>query len=253
MINRFLIVNADDCNLTPGVTKAILDCHDQGILTSTTFMVNLPVTSQTVKAVLSRKNLGVGIHLNVTLGNPVSASLEIPSLLGENGKFKKLGEQMARLPKASELAFEYQKQINRFRKILGRNPTHLDTHHQVHDAPFFYEVLKRVAHENQVPLRRSMMMRDPAKRKGVRTTDYFFGNLTIEGFWREQPLKTVLSHLPSGTSEIMCHPGIHDRDLESISSFTEGRVMEYRLFRSPAMRRLTSSLGIVLTHFGHVL
>lgn len=252
-MKRFLIVNADDCNLTPGVTRAILDCHDTGILTSTTFMISLPVEPETVKAVLSRKNLGVGIHLNVTMGRPVSAPDEIASLLGEGGKFKKLGEQTGRLPKAAHLALEYQNQINRFRKILGRMPTHLDTHHQVHDHDFFYEVLKNVARKNQLPLRRSMRMRDPQKAKGVKSTDHFFGNLTVEGYWRDEPLKTVLINLPEGISEIMCHPGIHDRDLENVSSFTSGRAAEYRLFRSPALRRLTASLGIALTHFGHVL
>lgn len=252
-MKRFLIVNADDCNLTPGVTRAILDCHDRGILTSTTFMINLPVKPETVKLVLARKNLGLGIHLNVTLGNPVSPLDDISSLLADGGKFKKVGEQLSRLPKASELAREYQNQINRFRKVLGRMPTHLDTHHQVHDQGFFYEVLKQVARVNNVPLRRSMEMRNPEKAKNVRTTDHFLGNLTVEGYWRPEALKTILQNLPEGTSEIMCHPGIHDRDLEAISSFTTGRVAEYRLFSSPSLRYLTSSLGIALTHFGHVL
>ena len=136
---------------------------------------------------------------------------------------------------------------------MGRNPTHLDTHHQLHDHDFFFEVLKKVAVENRLPMRRSMSMRDPEKARGVRTTEHLFGNLTVEGYWRKIPLETILSGLPEGVSEIMCHPGIHDRDLESVSSFTSGREAEYRLFRAPELRRFVSSLGIGLTHFGHVL
>src|SRR3989338_7288177 len=117
-MKHLLIVNADDCNLTPGVTQAILDCHDRGILTSTTFMINLPVEPVTVRALLRRKKLGVGIHLNVTLGKPISEPSQIRSLLSE-GHFRKVQEQTKKLPKAAELAREYQGQINRFRKIFG--------------------------------------------------------------------------------------------------------------------------------------
>jgi len=35
-----LIVNADDYNLTPGVCRGILAAHQEGVVTSTTFMVN---------------------------------------------------------------------------------------------------------------------------------------------------------------------------------------------------------------------
>ncbi len=37
-----LIVNADDFNLTDGVSRGIVEAYQRGILTSTTAMVNLP-------------------------------------------------------------------------------------------------------------------------------------------------------------------------------------------------------------------
>lgn len=248
-MKRYLIVNADDCNLTPGVTRAILDCHDRGILTSTTFMINLPVAEQTVREILKRKSLGVGIHLNVTLGKPVSEPGKVSSLL-DGSTFKKLKEQQSILPREKDLETEYQNQINLFRIIFGRKPTHLDTHHQVHDLPFFYEVLRKVALQNNVPMRRSVLMRQATTRKGVRTTPFFLGNLTAEGYWREEALTNVLSNLPEAVSEIMCHPGKIDRDLKQISSFTTGREVEYRLFSSPAFRSLAARQGVTLTHFG---
>jgi chitin disaccharide deacetylase len=243
-MKRHLIVNADDCNLTPGVTQAILDCHDKGILTSTTFMINLPLEPSTVKSLQRRKNLGVGIHLNVTLGKPVSNPAEIRSLLS-GGTFRKVHDQTTKLPKAVELAREYQSQINRFKKAFGYLPTHLDTHHQVHDHPFFLEVLTKVASKNKLPLRRSRLTRE-AKR----TTDFIFGNLTVEGYWRKEALETILENLPNGTSEMMCHPGKNDAALKAISSFTSGREAEYKLFSSPAVKAFTVRQGITLTHFG---
>ncbi len=250
-MKRSLIVNADDCNLTPGVTKAILDCHDHGILTSTTFMINLPVETPTVRALLRRKKLGVGLHLNMTLGRPVSHPKQIRSLLSSEGRFRKLNEQLAKPPRAAEILTEYQNQIRVFRKIFGRLPTHLDTHHQIHDHPFFFQVLLDLALKNKLPVRRSSAFLSFGDDKvPCKTADYFFGNLTAEGYWRKEALETILKNLPEGVSEIMCHPGKNDRALKAISSFTQGREVEYQLFRASFFKQLVSRLGITLTHFG---
>ncbi len=260
-MKRVLIVNADDCNLTPGVTHAILDCHDRGILTSTTFMANLPIQKETVRQLLKRKNLGVGVHLNVTFGKPVSKSPQIKSLLGPDGLFRpdlktvgaplvgarsKAGRaQGPPLPSAHELALEYQAQINRFTDAFDRKPTHLDTHHQVHNHSFFLKVLADVARKNGLPIRRSAL-----KMTSVRTTGFIFGNLNPAGYWTREPLVTILQNLPAGVSEIMCHPGRHDRALEQVSSFREGRQKEWELFRSPFLRAILEQAGIVPAHFG---
>lgn len=285
-MKRVLIVNADDCNLTPGVTRAILDCHDRGILTSTTFMANLPVRKETVRELLKRKNLGVGIHLNVTFGTPLSKPAKIKSLLGTDGLFrpdlKSVGAPLAGarskngrgqappLPVSHEVTLEYQAQIDRFTEVFGRKPTHLDTHHQVHDHPFFLKVLCEAAEKNALPVRKSSAMfrhfrmlvgwnpkacGSPAKASGddfgaVRTTDFFFGNLSPEGYWTREPLTVILQNLPSGVSEIMCHPGRHDKALEAVSSFREGRQKEWELLRSSFLRTLVKRAGIVPAHFG---
>ena len=60
-----LIVNADDFNLSPGVSRGILEAHARGIVTSTTMMINLPPDAATL-ACLRDSDLGVGLHLNLT-------------------------------------------------------------------------------------------------------------------------------------------------------------------------------------------
>ncbi len=244
-MKRVLIINADDCNLTPGVTRAILDCHDRGILTSTTFMANLPVQKEDVSRLLKRKNLGIGIHLNVTFGKPLSRPARVPSLLNSGAGFKKVHDQISRLPAAAELLREYQAQIDRFAEMFGRKPTHLDTHHQVHDHPFFLKAFVEVARKNELPVRRSAL-----KITSVRTPDFFFGNLSPAGYWTREPLVTILRNLPVGVSEIMCHPGRHDRALEQVSSFREGRQKEWALFRSSFLKTILEQAEIVPAHFG---
>jgi hypothetical protein len=261
-VKRLLIVNADDCNLTPGVTEAILECHERGIVSSTTWLVNLPIDEKSLKAIRGCKRLGIGVHLNVTLGSPVSLRTRVKTLLESGGSFKKFQKQMARLPKESELALEYAGQIRLFQEIFGRLPTHLDTHHQLHDHPLFFRALMKVASQYRLPIRRSRLMLAhrfypyPVKRGGGkeggtwRTTDFFFGNFSPSGYWRREALETLLRNLPEGMSEIMCHPGRNTQALRALSSFTTGREEEFRLFRSGDLRKILKDHSIELTHFG---
>lgn len=247
-MKRQLIVNADDCNLTPGVTRAILKCHDEGILSSTTFMINLPIWPETVAEIKKRPGLGLGIHLNITLGYSVCIESQIQSLLND-GAFKKRGEQLSSFPDAQEVENEYSEQIEKFRKVFGVLPTHCDTHHQIHDHPFFYRVLQKVADKFSLPVRRSQCSKKKDSNPFEKTTDYFFGNLDAKHHWKQEPLEVILSHIPEGVSEIMCHPGIHDKDLEQITSFTVGREAEFALFSNPKYRPLVKDTGVQLATF----
>jgi len=249
-MKRILIVNADDANLTQGITEAILACHDDGIVTSTTWLVNRANCEKTVRAVQRRKGLGVGIHLNVTLGDPVSLPAKVKSLLQDNGQFKRYPQQLLKCPKAGELDTEYQNQIKRFKQLFGRLPTHLDTHHQLHDHPLFFKVIAAIAKQYRLPVRRCRLLRMAGAGPGkITTTDFIFGNLSPAGYWRREALANVLMNLPEGTSEIVCHPGKVDRPLAAITSFTTGRAKEFGLFRSGMLRKILEAHSVVLGNY----
>ncbi|MFA6600241.1 MAG: ChbG/HpnK family deacetylase [Candidatus Omnitrophota bacterium] len=242
-----LIVNADDCNLTKAVTEAILDCHGRGIVSSTTFLINLPLRSAQVKRLKARKSLGVGLHLNVTLGQPLSAPEEVRSLTGAEGEFLGLRRLLVGQPVRQEVFGEYCRQIDRFRKVFGRLPTHLDTHHQMHDRSLFLEALVAAAKRYKLPVRRSRSM-EQKRRAG--TPDFLFGSLDPACSWTGHALTEVLRNLPEGTSEIMCHPGQTDVALKAISSMTSARDREYRIFCQSRFRKMLGDLGVFLTHYG---
>lgn len=247
-MKRILIVNADDANLTPGVNRAILDCHDRGIVTSTTFLINLPVDEKTVRSFLQKKMLGIGLHLNVTMGGPVSRPDGVRSLLRGDGRFRPAPQQRDRLPRLQHLVTEYRNQIKKFRQFFGRLPTHLDTHHQVHDHPFFLRAAKMAAEPYRLALRRSAPMLRTSWTG--RAPDYLFGNLRPEGHWRMESLAAVLRNLPAGTSEIACHPGENDAALRAVSSFTQGREAEKKLLMDLAVKKMIFENSIRLSHYG---
>ena len=71
---RRLIVNADDFGWSEAVTAGILQAHQGGILTSTTVMMNLPGAAAAIdRARREAPNLAVGVHLNLTEGEPAGA------------------------------------------------------------------------------------------------------------------------------------------------------------------------------------
>ena len=81
-----LIVNADDFGLTLGVSKGIVDAHKEGIVSSTTLMANGAAFGTAVSISRRTPGLGIGVHLNLTTGKPVSPARSIPTLVDRDGR-----------------------------------------------------------------------------------------------------------------------------------------------------------------------
>lgn len=252
---RLLIINADDCNLTDGVTRGILKSHDEGILSSTTVLINLPLDERTVRELKKRKNLGLGVHLNVTLGGTLSRHSDVPSLLDPEGRFRRPPDYWKRLPSVHEVIREYQAQILFFEKRFGRIPDHVDTHHHLHDHPLFFQAVSSVAKKWKIPVRRSRIFQMSESRsliEGLKTTDFLFGNLEARFHWQMPSFLGLIENLPEGTSEIGCHPGFCDTELRKISSLQEAREKELKLFSDKRLRRKLADLGVELGRFSKI-
>jgi predicted glycoside hydrolase/deacetylase ChbG (UPF0249 family) len=244
MIRR-LIVNADDFGLTPGVSAGILAAHRHGIVTSTTMLVNRPVPKDTV-ACARDAGLGVGLHVNLTLGRPITRGA---SLVDGKGGFVRDARRAAARAKASDVEREVAAQIERFEKLTRARPTHLDSHHHVGLHAPVREVVFNAARRLGVPVR----SQDPATRTrtrsaGLRTADHFFGESGPDAYWSLARTLRHLRELPPGTSEFMTHPGWCDPEL-SYSRYGRQREVELAALGSPAVRAAALALGITLCDF----
>ena len=253
-MKRRLIVNADDFNLTPGVTRGILKAHDQGMVMSTTVLINLPLEPALVRRASRRKQLGVGLHLNITLGRPVSPPGKIRTLLKPEGNFRRPLDYFEKKPALGEVIREYEAQIRLFEKRFRKLPDHLDTHHHLHDDLLFFQALSQVAGKWKLLVRRSLIFLSPERGRAFspKTTDYLFGSLNASSHWQKDSLLTVLRNLPPGTSEIGCHPGFCDPALRGISSMQEVRERELKLFSDKRLRNELARLEIELTNFSQI-
>ena len=143
-----LIVNADDFGLTTGVSDAIVDASERGVVTSVSVLTLGPGFADSVGR-LASTNLGVGAHLAAVGEDPplLSAS-EIPSLVDRRGHLAPTWRQF--LPRAAvgridpdDLRREFTAQLEAVRSA-GLAVDHLDTHQNIHLWPMVRDVVLSV-------------------------------------------------------------------------------------------------------------
>lgn len=246
---KVLIVNADDFGLTAGVSRGILEAHRDGIVTSTTLLVNRAIPPERVEE-LKASGLGVGVHLNLTFGTPVANPRRVPSLVDAEGRFVRDAREVAARARIDEARIELGTQIDAFRKIMGRFPTHLDTHHHVGRLAPILELLLDFARALRVPVRsQDGEVRRAARSLGLRTPDHFMGEAGGEAYWSRERVLEHLASLPAGLSEFMTHPGYFDDDL-AYSRYGRQRETELAGLTDPDVRQAVKIHGIRLAHFG---
>ena len=190
---RQLIVNADDFGQSPGTTRGILRAHDVGIVTSTSLMVRWPAAAEAVAAARTRQKLSVGLHID--LGEwRLQDSEWVPVY------------EVVPLEDVDAVAAEVKRQLDAFRRLVGREPTHLDSHQHVHRREPVRSVLVAVARELAVPLRHFAPQ--------VRYCGDFYGQNErgeeIPGVLSVERLIEIIVSLPSGVTELACHPAYLD-------------------------------------------
>jgi chitin disaccharide deacetylase len=241
---RYLIVNADDFGLTPGVNAGILAAHRRGIVTSTTALVNREIPPDHVRAALD-SGIAIGLHVNVTLGAPITRA---PSLVDGAGRFTRDARHAAARAEAVDVEEEVAAQIERFASLFHQPPTHLDTHHHVGLFPPVRDIVLGWAARLGVPVRsQNQAARHRARSVRLATPDHFFGESGPGPYWTPERTIAHLRRLPPGVSEFMTHPGYCDLAL-SYSRYGRQRETELVGLGTPA-RAAAAALGVVLCDF----
>lgn len=240
-----LIVNADDFGMTEGNTIATILCHETGILTSTTLMVNMPFAPLAAKLAKKHPDLGVGIHFVLTVGRPLVDGAK--SYTDENGNFRRPNSYEDGKPHANldELYTEWKAQMEKFIELMGRKPTHIDSHHHVHMLPWHMEVTKRLAEEYKLPIRlEEFDEKYPFPQ--AHFTRGFYGDTANPSYFSEQNTFGLLDH---EICEVMCHPALIDQRLLDMSSYALPRARELQTLRSDEVRDWVHQNDIELINY----
>jgi predicted glycoside hydrolase/deacetylase ChbG (UPF0249 family) len=202
---RLLIVNADDFGLTAGVSRGILEAHRRGIVSSTTAIASLPPQGDLDREAVGLASLGIGLHVNLTWGAPVSPRASVASLVDAEGRFHRDPAVVAECARPDDVRRETEAQIEAFHRRFGRAPTHLDSHHHTHRLPRVGDAVLQVALGAGLPIRsQDPGFRDGLRRRGARTPDHFLGGDGAEPYWTLARLLDALAALPIGVTELMC-------------------------------------------------
>ena len=150
------IINADDFGISPGVNQAISEAHRDGILNSTSIMINLKYVDNALKLAQSMPNLNIGLHINLTNEYALSPREDIYLLVDEKGKFKNgfVNLLFLSLQHPKELKKQVETEIRaQIQKAttLGIKLSHIDSHRHIHMIPAIFDVVKKLADEYKIP------------------------------------------------------------------------------------------------------
>ncbi len=212
------------------MNRGVIEAHEGGIVTSASLMVRWPAAAGAAAYAREHPNLSIGLHVD----------------LGEwfyrEGAWLPAYEVVPADDPAA-VAVEAARQLAAFRRLVGRDPTHVDSHQHVHRLEPARSVLVEAARRLAVPLRH--------ETPGIHHRGDFYGQ-TAKGLPLPDAISVgaligTLAALPPGVTELGCHPGFGD-DLES--AYRGERADEVRALCDPRVRAAIASEGIVLCSFG---
>jgi chitin disaccharide deacetylase len=207
---RNLIVNADDFGASEGVNRGILECHVDGVVTSASLMVEGSAAREAAEAAHDHPRLSVGLHF-VNDGDDVALALP--------------------------------RQLASFERLVGRPPTHVDSHHHFHRGDDVFPGFCALLEPLGVPLRGDGRVAwiggfYAQWEDGVTNLEY----VSVGAF--ERLLRTEVR---GGWTELACHPGYRSAGFRS--SYLAEREAEVRTLTDARLQKAIGELGIQLANY----
>jgi predicted glycoside hydrolase/deacetylase ChbG (UPF0249 family) len=195
-------------------------------------MVRWTAARDAVELAQQRPALSVGLHL------------DLGEWAHDGDGWRPLYERV-HINDEAAVAAEVDAQLAAFEELLGRRPTHLDSHQHVH----LHEPVRSTV------LARGAWLRIPVRglTPEVAYCGAFYGQVPEGGPYPSavslEGLLATLAELPEGLTELACHPA---SELDFQSSYARERAVELRTLCHPEVRRALPRLGIELRSFAEV-
>jgi len=227
--DRRLVVNADDFGLSAGVNAGILRAHVEGIVTSASLMVRGDAAAAAAAAAAAdHPRLGLGLHV------------DLAEWVCDDGEWRCVYEVVDCSDPAA-VAAELERQLDAFRALCGREPTHLDSHQHVHREEPVRSIFGVRARELRLPLRH---------HGRVRYCGAFYGQGPAGAPLPEAittgALTRLIAGLPPGASELACHPAA---EVDPGLAYGSERLAELEALCDPAAREAVDAAGVLLCTF----
>jgi len=287
---RKLIVNADGFGFTYGNNRGILETLEIGIVKSISVNVNFPAVEEIHTVVEKFPRVSIGIHLNLTVGKPVSAPSKIPSLVDDDGcffpssRFKKM--LLMRKIKKDDIKRELEAQIEKLLS-MSVNITHWDSHQNQHLNPGFFSPAIEVVQKYKIQRMRThrhyllttkrnrksaickyyannpktfvlhgvaRYLNRLARKKGVRMADRILSPGRVDNMkkFQRETWENLFRTLPEGINEVYCHPGYPDDCLRKYATYTEERDSERIILTDIDLLKFALDCSVELISFNDI-
>jgi predicted glycoside hydrolase/deacetylase ChbG (UPF0249 family) len=221
---KYLIINADDFGYTRGVNRGVREAHEHGPLRSAGLMVNTPGTTEAVEMARSMPHLSLGLHVNFT--NEAQRLFDLDD------------------PEACRV--ELRRQFDRFVDLVGRLPTHIDSHQHVHRDSRRLPLFRELAEEHGIPLRE----RPPVKYLGGFYAQWEYGVSEPDKVSFEALSRMIRTEVEDGITEVACHPGYVDPEADLV--YHKEREIEVETLCDSRLRPLLEEESIRLISYDDV-
>ena len=272
-----LIVTADDFGLSLPVNEAVETAHRDGILSAASLMVGAPAVDDAIARARSLPALGVGLHLTLLEGRPVLPPEKVPGLVGPAGRFSsdpvRFGVALfVSREMRSQARAEIRAQFERFAET-GLVMDHINGHQHFHLHPVVLQAILEIAPRYGLPpvrlplepfrasfaasgdrflgrlaswlfyLGQTSRLRKGVTAAGMKSNDQVFG-LYDSGAMVEDRLLRLIAELPSGISEVYCHPATRRWDGPDNLPSPYRCEEEFRALVSRAVKEKLSASGL---------
>lgn len=219
---RILIVNADDFGASAEINRGIVETHTDGIVTSASLMVTGSAAAGAASLAARHRRLSVGLHWDLD-GVRATPGLDLAD--------------------ANAVRRELIRQLDGFQQLMGRAPTHADSHHHLHRRPS----IGRIARALVAPLGIPMREHGPVRFVGEFYGHANGGRTDLRRVSADFLIWILRNEVRSGWTELGCHPGYVSDELKS--AYLSEREAELRTLTDPSVRKAIHWLGIRLASY----
>jgi predicted glycoside hydrolase/deacetylase ChbG (UPF0249 family) len=229
---RYLIVNADDFGHSAAVNRGIIRAHEHGVVTSASLMVRWPAALEAAEYAKKHPGLSLGLHLDFgewayqdEAWAPVYKVVPVDNMVAVRD--------------------EVSRQFAAFRILVGRDPSHIDSHQHAHLREPARSVVLAAARELKAPVRDCSPEVSYCGRFYGQTAE---GSPYPQGITSDALVET-LSQLRSGVTELACHPG---EGQVPNTTYARERAAEVQALCNPKVRSALVEMGIELCGFAEL-
>ena len=262
-----IIINADDFGMSRTVNQAIVNGYQNGILTSTCIMANMPSFEDAIRKLKDIQGIGIGVHLNNIEHKTILKTREKNSkLYDKEGKFNNGFLQMIIKAFDENFMFEVEQEFRAQIETVMQyaKPDHLDSHVHTHAIPQIFNLVCKLAKEYNIPCVRTqfehlykaenhrdffnktyyvnlikiailnfftLINRNTLKKYGLKSNDCVIG-VGYTSMMDKDTIKSGIEKVKNTdeTLEVICHPDLNEKrqnNVQEYNAVTDEQLKEY--------------------------